>query len=303
MTILSTRTSLLVARLLQRKSDIRWTYELALLLLCGGLMSAALFFLPQQFAAVFGLYPAAVLIGSAIFTLITPLICGCGAALIVGRGWRSEAYDLLRVTPISAKVLVWCSALATLYRLRNFLRLMLCLTPLLALWIGFNGLQGNIFRNSPRDRSAACAVSPLGFHYCTPIFVETRSGIEMYSANNSATIDALVWQAQLALAGFGAAVSLLGVCLLAALIGAVLASVINHPYAAVGLAFALCLILGYGLIAVIYPELVICAEIDLRALHILFMLTYTVLLGLLPFGLAIFGMRSVENIARVQHAN
>ncbi len=301
--MVSTRTNLLVARLLQRKADIRWDFELKILLLCGGLMSIALFFLPQQFSAVFGLYPAAVLISSAVITIFAVLICGCVAALIVGRGWRSETYDLLRVTPISSKVLIWGCALATLHRLRIFLRFMLCLMPLLALWIGYNGLQGNIFRNSPRDRSAACAVSPLGFRYCTPIFVETRTGIEMYSANNSATIDALVWQAQLAIAGLGAAVSLLGVCLLASLIGAVLASMINNAYIALALALVLSLALGYGLVAVVYPELVICAEIDLRALHIPLMLAYAALLGVFPFILAVLGMKSVENIASTQHAN
>src|SRR5262249_34784075 len=151
-----------------------------------------------------------------------------------------------------------------------------------------------IFRNSPLDGSAACAVSPLGIRYCVPTSMETRFGPVTYSANNAPAVDALVWQAQLAIAGFGAAVSLLGVCLLAALIGAVFASALNNLYGALALSFIVSLALGYGLIAVVYPELVICAEIDLHVLHILLMLAYSTFYAVLPFALAVIGIKAAE---------
>lgn len=67
-------------------------------------------------------------------SVITPGIVGALAVLSSARDQATEEYQLLRLTPLSEKTIIWGYLLAALYRARIFLGLVVGLMPAAVLW-------------------------------------------------------------------------------------------------------------------------------------------------------------------------
>lgn len=66
--------------------------------------------------------------------LITPGIAGAIAVLLPARDQATEEYQLLRLTALSEKTIVWGYLLASLYKVRMLLGLVVALAPAAVLW-------------------------------------------------------------------------------------------------------------------------------------------------------------------------
>jgi hypothetical protein len=135
----------------------------------------------------------------------------------------------------------------------------------------------------PSNALAECANSPLGFQYCHPNFA-SDGGI--YSDNGDLSLDDLVVQFQLAVGGAGTAISLLGIIVLATVGGVASTYLWRNQATALAYTLASTLLLGFVVVAIIAPELVIPAIIYANILHIVVMLVYSAVYCVIPFVLS-----------------
>ena len=216
-------------------------------------------------------YAKAIAIGCAAIIALSPSILGILAANNTARDLRGEASDLLRLSNVSSEELMWSYVLAMLYRQRGLLRVVVSLMPVLAVMVGF----GLLFAGGINYDPANCVASPLGIKYCR---VESIG---------SATV-LVMGLLQLAVAGFGVALSLLGMSVLTTLIGVGSAFLWKGQSAALACTVAFSLLIGSLTVFVTIPELTYCALLVVYPLHIIVLIAYATLFAVVPYILLVF---------------
>lgn len=136
------------------------------------------------------------MVASALLLFLLPVVVGITAATITARDAQGEEYQLLRLTNLSPRSIVWGYIGAALHRLRLPLALMIGTMPVLVVGMLWMSIEiAAIFANI----SMSCPVGPCG-----------PSTLNAESANS------LYWGGYSGLAGV---IALWGVTLLAAMLG------------------------------------------------------------------------------------